>query len=148
MLMIEIMLFVAIMIMMMRHYNDVIMSKIASQITSVSTVYSTVFFGHRSKKTSKLRATGLCAGNSPLTGEFPARKASNAENASIWLRHHGLWPLVESGEMISSRPVKKVIGHVKKNCFISNVSYRSSVSNGVIWHFVIISFSSQSQVWC
>ena len=28
-------------------------------------------FGRRSKKTSKLRVTGLCAGNSPETGEFP-----------------------------------------------------------------------------
>ena len=34
----------------------------------------------RSKKTSKLRVTGLCAGNSPLTGEFPAQMASNAKN--------------------------------------------------------------------
>ena len=45
-------------------------------------------FIRRSKKTSKLRVTGLCAGNSPGTGEFPAQKASNAENASIWWRHH------------------------------------------------------------
>ena len=45
-------------------------------------------FGRRSKKTSKLRVTGLCAGNSPGTGEFPARMASNAENVSIWWRHH------------------------------------------------------------
>ena len=37
-------------------------------------------FGCRSKKTSKLRVTGLCAGNSPETGEFPAEMASNAEN--------------------------------------------------------------------
>ena len=29
-------------------------------------------FRHRSKKTSKLRVTGLCEGNSPLTGEFPS----------------------------------------------------------------------------
>ena len=43
----------------------------------------------RSKKTSKLRVTGLCAGNSPGTGEFPAQMASNAENVSIWWRHHG-----------------------------------------------------------
>ena len=41
-----------------------------------------------SKKTSKLRVTGLCAGNSPETGEFPAQMASNAENVSIWWRHH------------------------------------------------------------
>ena len=44
----------------------------------------------RSKKTSKLRVTGLCAGNSPGTGEFPAQMASNAENVSIWWRHHGI----------------------------------------------------------
>ena len=45
-------------------------------------------FGRRSKKTSKLRVTGLCARNSPRTGEFPAQMASNAENVSISWRHH------------------------------------------------------------
>ena len=45
-------------------------------------------FRCRSKKTSKLRVTGLCAGNSPVTGEFPAQMASDAENVSIWRRHH------------------------------------------------------------
>ena len=45
-------------------------------------------FRRRSKKTSKLRVTGLCVGNSPGTGEFPAQRASNAENVSIWWRHH------------------------------------------------------------
>ena len=47
-------------------------------------------FGCRSKKTSKLRVTSLCAGNSPGpgTGEFPTQIASNAENVSIWWRHH------------------------------------------------------------
>ena len=46
-------------------------------------------FRRRSKKTSKLRVTGLCVGNSQGTGEFPAEMASNAENVSIWWRHHG-----------------------------------------------------------
>ena len=45
-------------------------------------------FRRRSKKTSKLHVTGLCAGNSPLTGEFPAQMHSNSENVSIWWRHH------------------------------------------------------------
>ena len=45
------------------------------------------WFRGRSKKTPKLCVTGLCAGNSPVTGEFPAQKASNAENVSIWWRH-------------------------------------------------------------
>ena len=45
-------------------------------------------FMRRSKKTSKLRITSLCEGNSPVTVEFPAQRASNAENVSIWWRHH------------------------------------------------------------
>ena len=45
-------------------------------------------FRHRSKQTSKLSVTGLCEGNSPVTGEFPAQRASNAEKVSICWRHH------------------------------------------------------------
>ena len=45
-------------------------------------------FRRRSKKTSKLRVTGLCAGNPLVTGEFPAQRASNTENVSILWRHH------------------------------------------------------------
>ena len=47
-------------------------------------------FTRRSRKTSKPRVTGLCAGNSQGTGEFPAQVASNAENVSIWWRHHDM----------------------------------------------------------
>ena len=66
------------------HYSGVIMGAMASQITSLA-IYSGVpnhqpnrLFRHRSKKTSKLRVTDLCVGNSPVTGEFPAQMASNA----------------------------------------------------------------------
>ena len=47
-------------------------------------------FRCRSKKTSKLSVTDLCVGNSPGTAEFPTQMASNAENVSIWLRHHAI----------------------------------------------------------
>ena len=63
------------------------MSTTASQITSLTIVYSTVYLGVN-KKRAKLRVTGLCKGNSPVIGEFPAQKASNAENVSIGWRHH------------------------------------------------------------
>ena len=59
------------------YYNDVIMSTMASQITSLTIVYSTVYSTRRSKKTSKLCVTGLCDGRGegghrwPMTGEFP-----------------------------------------------------------------------------
>ena len=79
-------------------YNDVMMSALASQITSSTIVYSTVYLRRRSKKTSKLRVIGLCEGNSPVTGEFHTQRASNAENASIWWHHHEQW-------LPSNRPV-------------------------------------------
>ena len=53
-------------------------------------------FRRRSKKTSKLYITGLCAGNSAVTGEFPAQMASTAENVSIWRRHHVYLLLMEN----------------------------------------------------
>ena len=45
-------------------------------------------FRSRSEKTSNPLVTVLCEGNSPVTGEFPAQRANNAENVSIWWRHH------------------------------------------------------------
>ena len=49
-----------------------------SQITSLTIVYSTVYSG-ADKNTSKLRVTGFCVMNSPVTGEFPAQMASKAK---------------------------------------------------------------------
>ena len=50
-------------------------------------------------------------GNSPVTGEFPAQMASNAENGSIWWCHHGLqgWWSCKHGDFSS--------------CFKAGVSY-------------------------
>ena len=63
------------------------MSATAYQITS-SRLLTRPFIQAQIKETSKLRVTGLCEGNSPVTGEFPAQKSSNAENVFIWWRHH------------------------------------------------------------
>ena len=60
-------------------------------------------FRRRSKKTSKLRVTGPCAGNSPVTDEFPTQMASYAENVSIWWRHHGMRPSASCTVMIALR---------------------------------------------
>ena len=45
-------------------------------------------FRRRSKKTPKIVVTGLCVGNSPVAGDFPAQMAGNAENIFFWWRHH------------------------------------------------------------
>ena len=67
------------------HYSDVIMSTMASEITSLTIVYSIVYSGGDQRKHESPASR---AGNSLVTCEFPAQRASNAENVSIWWRHH------------------------------------------------------------
>ena len=57
------------------------MGVMASQITGLTSVYSTVDSGVDQRKH---QSSASLAG----TGEFPAQMASNAENVSIWWRHH------------------------------------------------------------
>ena len=70
------------------HYNDVKNGRDSVSNYQLYVCLLNRFFRRRLKKTSKPRVTGLCAGNSPVTGEFPAQRASNAENVSIWWHHH------------------------------------------------------------
>ena len=63
------------------------MGVMESQLNGPSVVYSNVSSGGYKKK-KKLRVTGLCEGNSPVTGEFPAQRPWNAENVSTrWLHN-------------------------------------------------------------
>ena len=103
-------------------------------------------FRRRSKKTSKLRVTGLCAGNSPGTGEIPAQMVSNAENVSIWRRHHveEAWhhfSQMGNGDMHSSngQNVVNTAGMCLKFCMI-NISYISNLNSlyiQLIWLYSI-----------
>ena len=69
------------------YYDDVIMSAMASQITSVSIAWSTVLSG-TDQGNIKSRVIGLCEGNTPVTVGFPSQRVSYEENVSIWWRHH------------------------------------------------------------
>ena len=60
------------------------MRAMASHITSVSIVCSTVYSGTDQRKH---QSSASLVWNSPVTGEFPAQRSSNAENVSIWWRH-------------------------------------------------------------
>ena len=62
------------------HYNDVIMSALASQITSLKIVLRNRYSG------VDLDFAQIW----PLvTGEIPAQRVNSAEKLSIWWRHHG-----------------------------------------------------------
>ena len=82
-------------------------------------------FRCRSKKTSKLRVTGLCAENSPETGEFPAQMASNAENVSIWWRPHVVTSHVRSQDKV----VCTQISHKYHGCWCFGSLRRQRISS-------------------
>ena len=70
-------------------HNDVIMGTMASQITSRMIVYSTVIQAQIKENIKAPHHWPLC-GEFTGSGEFPAQRASNAENVSISWRHRVL----------------------------------------------------------
>ena len=89
------------------------MSTMASQITSLMIVYSTVYSGADQRNHQSSASMAFCAGNSPVSGEFPAQRASNPENVSIWWRHHaGLPPHLCAHNISCSRATVQIISPV------------------------------------
>ena len=84
-------------------------------------------FRRRLKETSKLRVTGLCEGNSPVTGEFPTQSSINAENFSIWWRHCGkcwnyLFVILKGHGMFTTSSICDLAQLVIPNCILTKVS--------------------------
>ena len=69
--------------------HGVIMGFISSQITSLTIVYSIVYSDADQRKHQSSASLALVQGIHRF-GEFPVQMASNAENVSIWWRHHGI----------------------------------------------------------
>ena len=65
------------------------MGMMASQITSVSSVYSAVWSGSDQRKyQSSVSLDFVREIHCTVTDEFPSQRANNAENVSIWWRYH------------------------------------------------------------
>ena len=56
---------------MVLHYDDVIMTTMASQITSLTVVYSTIYSDAVQRKHQSSASLALCVGNSPRTVNSP-----------------------------------------------------------------------------
>ena len=69
------------------HDNDVIMDSMGSQITSLP-LFTEPFIWAQIKENIKAPRHWPLCGEFTGPGEFPAQMASNAENVSIWWRHH------------------------------------------------------------
>ena len=105
-------------------------------------------FRRRSKKTSKLRVIGLCEGNSPVIGEFPTQRYSNAENISIWWRHHGHHGENCNIEITKGCPGQYVTVSLSECLsFICNLWSNKLVLNWIlIWVHIMEVFSQRT--WC
>ena len=97
-------------------------------------------FRRRSTKKSKLRITGLCAGNSPGTGEFPALMASYAENVSIWWRHHICEKISKSSYLQCF--VTPIIAFVNWYCvfMLSVPTTTTTLIGGECYAFILVAF--------
>ena len=100
------------------------MDTIASQITSLTIVYATVYSGADQRK-HQLRVSGLFVFTG--TGEFPAQMASNAENASIWWRHHDFYQTGCSWLANAEASVTPNATIIYIHCLVSNMIYRKNV---------------------
>ena len=93
-------------------------------------------FRRRSKKTWKLRVICLCVGNSPVTGEVPAQRASNAVNVSIWWRHYGNHEIVSNTFCMNVKPYK-LFRNILKNTpwiYTNALTHCSLEDVAVLWN--------------
>ena len=70
------------------HYDDVTMGGMASLITNLTIVYSTVYSDADQRKHQSSASLAFVWGIHRGPVNSPHKKASNAENVSIWWRHH------------------------------------------------------------
>ena len=70
------------------YYSDIIMSTMASQTTSLTIFFSTVYSGADQRKHQGSASLAFVRGIHRCTGKFPTQRASNTKNVSIRWRHH------------------------------------------------------------
>ena len=122
------------------HYCDVITGTVASQITILTIVYSTVY------SDADQRIHQSSASLAFVRGIFPAQMASNAENASIWWRHH-----VTSGTGIkkccmmasSHGSAFRILGLCEGNPLITAGFPSQVASEADLWCFFYVSLNKQ-----
>ena len=103
------------------HYNDVIMGTMTSQITSLTIAYSTVYSGADQRKHQSSASLAFVRG-------IHWWKTSNAENVSIWWRHHELIAqLLKISDTVRKAISEHSVSLVTWNQFISPEGYEE-------WH--------------
>ena len=104
------------------------MGEIASQITSITIVYSTVYSDVDQRKHQSSASLAFVRGIHRGPVNFPAQMASNAENVFIWWRHHAVmdqrkmlvWPLILcSASNVAGNPFSHTSGPQQNGQYFS-----------------------------
>ena len=116
------------------HYNDVIMGTIASQITNLTIVYSDA--DQRKHMYQSSASLAFVRGIHRRPVNSPHKLASNAENASIWWRHHAMQILNQE----LSLAFRMHCGHFRQviwlsSGFVISIAYFVERNHGLILHF-------------
>ena len=94
-------------------------------------------FRRRSKKTSTLRVTGLCAGNSPVTGEFPAQMPSKRGKCFHLMTSSWIFSQVFTKAHYIARPLGNIY-HIGPH-YITALDYKSCLNRTTYcWPFVTL----------
>ena len=132
-------------IVMSYRYSDVIMSAMASQITSLMIVYSTVYSGTDQRKHRSSATLAFMRG-------IHRKRASNAENISIWWRHHDIVKYADAllANMVSVDDVFDIASLCDRYLAIVNgiVPTRIQCDNGIVFSVLIITWKSGVLVLC
>ena len=78
------------------HHNDAIVGAMASQITSLTIVYSIVYSGVDQRKHQSSASLALVRGIHRLPVNSPRKWPVTRKNLAIWWRHHATAPLVRT----------------------------------------------------
>ena len=117
-------------------YSDVIMSPMASQITSLTSVYSTVYSGADQRKHQHSASLAFVRD----TDEFPAQKASNAE----------MFPF-DDVTMTSWQAMGLYVTESRKECsaqFISNCSGKLCSEHAFECRYASYYYKPQNTILC
>ena len=117
------------------------MGAMASQITSLTIVYLTVFFQAQIKENIKAPRHWLCAGNSPVTGEFPHKWPVTRKmfpfDGVIMIYHNVAW-------VIWPKFCRRYfqMNFLQGTFLFYNSNFTASSSSGFTWQYTSVGFGN------
>ena len=119
------------------------MSQTVSQITSLTIVYSIVYSGTDQRKHQSSASLAFVWGSHRGPVNFPAQMDSNAENASIWWRHHDEANEIIKLECLSPRRAVVIAQPTEARCLVENEDVVGAAPTAMLQLYV-----SDQQFYC